>query len=220
MSMFDSIIKESGENYGLGDKAGNLLSSLLGLITDQTQGGFSGFLDRFRQVGLGDVADSWVGSGANISLSNEQVESALGTETTSEMARQAGVDVETARTALGSMIPRVVDTLTPDGIVLTEDDLLSRIGGYLSGVGGATVSTTGVMASDTVDRFGSAAAEDMENRNIGALIDEEFSDDSPLKWIIPLIILVLLIIITSSFCGKSEASHAAVTKISLPVINI
>src|SRR5205085_6157482 len=148
------------------------------------------------------------------------VESTLGTETTSEMARQAGVDVETARTALGSMIPRIVDTLTPDGVVLTEDDLLSRIGGYLSGVGGATVSTTGVMASDTIDRFGTAAAEDIDRRNIGALVDEEFNDDSPLKWIIPLIILVLLVIITWSFCGKSEAPHTVVTKVSMPVINI
>ncbi len=68
MFMFDSIINESSQKFGLGDKAGNLLSSLLGLITDQSQGGFAGFLDRFRQAGLGDIADSWVGRGANTTL--------------------------------------------------------------------------------------------------------------------------------------------------------
>ena len=210
MSMFDSIINKSGEKFGLEDKAGSLLSSLLGLMTDQSQGGFSGFLDRFRQVGLGDVADSWVGTGANIQLSNEQVESALGTETTAVMARQAGVDVETTRSALGMMIPGVVDLLTPDGLVPTDDDLLSKIGGYLSGVGDATVSTTGVMASETIDRFGTAAAEEITDRNTGDLVTEEFNDDSPLKWLVPLIILFLLVAGGWAFCRKSE-EHAPPT---------
>lgn len=205
MSMFDSIIDESGQKYGLGEKAGNLLSSLLGLITDQSQGGLAGFLDRFRQAGLGDVADSWIGSGPNTTLSNEQVESALGTEITDEMARQAGVDAETTKTALGKMIPKVVDLLTPGGIVPTDDDLLSRIGGHLSGVGGSTVSTTGVMASDTVDRFGTAAAEEIaQRRTADDLTDEEFNDDSPLKWLVPLIILVLLVALGWAFCRQSE----------------
>jgi uncharacterized protein YidB (DUF937 family) len=211
MSMFDSIIDDNGEKFGLGDKAGSLLSSLLGLITDQSQGGFAGFLDRFRQAGLSDRADSWVSTGANSSLSNKQVESVLGTETINEMARQAGVDEETTKTALGKMIPSVVDSLTPAGVVPTEDDLLSKIGGYLSGVGGSTVSTTGVMAGDTIDRIGTAAAEDINRQNTGDLMDGEFNDDSPAKWLVPLIILVLLIVLGWAFCSKPEAPHAAVT---------
>lgn len=201
MSMFDSIISEGSEKYHLGDKAGSLLSSLLGIISDQTQGGFAGFLDRFRQVGLGDTVDSWVGSNANQILSNEQVESALGTETTIELARQAGLDHETTKTALGAMIPGVVDRLTPDGILPTDDDLLSRLGGYLSGVGDATVSTTGVMASDTIDRFGSATAENILRHHddlSGEITDDE---DSPLGWLMPLILLVVLVILGYAFCG-------------------
>lgn len=207
MSMFDSIINESNEKSGLGDKSENLLSSLLSLITDQSQGGFAGFLGRFRRVGLGDEVDSWMSKGDNTTLSGEQVESALGTETTAEMARQTGLDVETTQTALGAMIPGVVDRLTPDGKIPTENDLLSRIGGYLSGVDGATISTTGVMESPMIDRFGSATAEEIRQPHpadlIGAEI-EEFNDDSPLKWILPLIIVVLLIITGWAFCGKSE----------------
>lgn len=204
MFKFDSIINESSQKFGLGDKAGNLLSSLFGLITDQSQGGFAGFLDRFRQAGLGDAADSWVGSGANVTLSNEQVEAALGSETTAEMARQAGIDAETTRSALGTMIPGVVDSLTPDGVVPTEDDLLSRIGGFLSGVGGATVSTTGVMASDSIDRFATAAAEDIRRADADNLSKEEYDDNSSLNWMLPLILLILLIIIGWAFCGKTE----------------
>lgn len=215
MFKFDSIINESSQKYDLGDKAGNLLSSLLGLITDQRQGGFTGFLDRFRQVGLGDVADSWVGRGANALLSNEQVESALGTETTIHMARQAGIDVEQARSALGMMIPGVVDRLTPDGVVPTEGDLLSRIGGFLSGVGGSTVSTTGVMASETIDRFATASAENMRRTDAGDLLDDDYEDSSLLNWLLPLILLILLIAIGWAFCGKAESPKVADTNIKI-----
>lgn len=214
MSIFDSIIKESGQKFGSGDKAGNLLSSLLNLITDQTQGGFAGFLDRFRQAGLGATADSWINTGDNIPLSNEQVESALGTEVTKQMAGQAGIEWETAKSALGLMIPSVVDRLTPDGGVPTDDDLLSRIGGYLSGVGSATVSTTGVMAGETLDRFGTAA-ETVNRRDADDLIDEEYTDDSPLKWLIPLILLGLMIAVGWAFCGKSKASVPTATNVNV-----
>jgi uncharacterized protein YidB (DUF937 family) len=208
--MFDAVINESGQKFGLGDKAGSLLSSLLSLITDQSRGGLAGFLERFRQVGLGSAADSWVGSGDKIPLSNEQVEAALGVETTNEMSRQAGVDAETTKSALGTMIPSVVDSLTPDGTVPTENDLLSRIGGFLSGVSGSTVGTTGVAASDSIDRFGTAAAEDINRGEANTVMDEETNDDSPLKWLVPLILLILLIGLGWAFCRKAEAPTAPV----------
>lgn len=201
MSMFDSIVSESGEKYGLGDKAGNLLSSLLNIITDQNQGGFAGFLDRFRKIGLGDELNSWLGKGENTTISGEQVEWALGTDTTDEMARQAGLDVDVARASLGRMIPAVVSELTPNGTVPTDDDLLSRIGGYLSGIGESTISTTGVITNQAFDRIGTAAAENISEPNPLDNI-AKFSDDSPMKWIVPLIILMLIVISGWAFCGK------------------
>lgn len=218
MSIFDSIISEGSEKYRLGDKAGSLLSSLLGLISDQTRGGLAGFLERFRAVGLGDTVDSWVGSNSNRVLSNEQVESALGTEATTEMARQAGLDHETTKTALGAMIPGVVDRLTPDGIVPTDDDLLSRLGGYLSGVGDATVSTTGVMASDTIDRFGSATAENITRRD-DFTTDLVPDDDSPLKWLMPLILLGILVALGYTFCGGRAENAPAPAAVNTNVAN-
>ncbi len=52
MTLFDSIIREAGERFSLGNKAGGLFAALLGLMTDHNQGGFTGFLARFRQAGL------------------------------------------------------------------------------------------------------------------------------------------------------------------------
>ena len=46
MSLFDSIISGADEKFGLGNKAGTLVSALLSLMTNQNRGGFAGFLDK------------------------------------------------------------------------------------------------------------------------------------------------------------------------------
>lgn len=164
MSLFDSIISTAGEKFGLGDKSGTLLSALLSLMTDQKTGGFAGFLDRFSQAGLGDTVATWIGSGANSDLSDEQVESALGSETITDLANQADVNASTAKSALAYMIPQVVDKLTPDGEVPEEKDLLSKIGDFLSGWGGAVAGAAlgaagavGAVAGGAVDKVGDVA---------------------------------------------------------------
>lgn len=180
MSLFDSIISTAGERFGLGDKSGTLLSALLAVMTDQNRGGFAGFLDRFSQAGLGDMAASWIGSGANSDLSDEQVESALGSETITEIANQADVNSTTAKSALAYMIPNVVDKLTPDGVVPEEKDLLSRIGDFLSGWGGAiagaglgAAGAVGAVASGAFDKAGNVAgaAADKVGDAAGATVD-------------------------------------------------
>ena len=126
--MFDSIIKGVNEKYDLGDKAGALISAFLALMTDSESGGFAGFINRFRTAGLGDLADSWVSSGANTPVSNEQLESALGEDTLRGISEKIGADYETTVGASGYVIPHIVDDLTPDGEIPGDDDLLSRIG--------------------------------------------------------------------------------------------
>ena len=220
MSIFDSVISENGEKFNLGDKSGGLLAALLELISDQSRGGFAGFLNRFRQVGLGDVADSWVNTGSNTTLSGEQVESALGSETVSAIAAQASVPAETAKTALGVMIPSVVDRLTPDGIVPDESSLLTTIGGFLTGFGSPAASGIAGMpdrvsgfAPDNFDADRTAVGI-AENR--GAAFDRvddavaASDDNSALKWIIPLILLGLLIAVGWAFCRKSDAPASVV----------
>ncbi len=147
MSMFDSIIGEAGDKFNLGGKSGTLLSALLAMMTDKNGGGFSGFLEKFNRAGLGDTAASWVGSGSNTPLSNEQLESAIGADSIENIAAQAGTDYDTAASATAYMTPRVVDALTPDGVVPQETDLLSRIGGYLTGFGGAAPGGLGTAAA-------------------------------------------------------------------------
>ncbi len=210
MSMFDSIISEAGKKFNLGDKTGTLLSASLALMTDPNRGGFTGFLEKFNAAGLGDTVSSWIGAGSNTPVSNEQLESALGEDTLQNIAEKSGTDYDTATSAAAYMTPRVVDALTPDGVVPQESDLLSRIGGYLTGIGGAALGGIGAAASlggaasslgGMPDRTDAAAAV----RNVDAVdtrVDDD-NDGSPLKWILPLLLLGLLLVLGYWFCGKS-----------------
>ena len=109
MRSFDLITHETAEKFNLGDRAGGLLTVLVGMIADAEQGGFRGFLDRFDEAGLGNLAASWVNSGANMPLSYEQTESVFGEVTLEEVSTAPGIDYKTTTLATASMVPHLVD---------------------------------------------------------------------------------------------------------------
>ena len=200
--MFESIVNAAREKFQLGDKAGTLLAALLGLIAEN---GFGGFLERFNSTGLGDTVSSWINVGDNSPLSGAQVNSALGATTVNELAAKAGLDSSATSSALGYMIPQVVDTLTPDGTIPEEAGLLSRIGGYLREFGGAAGATVGGAAN----RVG--AADNIGDRTKAAVnrVDDAIDHDSGnsvLKWLLPLLLLLGLIILGFWFCNRTPTT--------------
>ena len=165
MALFDSIIGSAREKFGVSNEgSGGLVAAVLALIADPRSGGFGGFIDRFRNAGLGSIVDSWISTGSNEPLTGDQIESALGSDAVDGIATRAGVDRGTASAALGGIIPGVVDTLTPDGNVPDDSSILSRIGGFLSDWGGALggavaggVGSAAAMAGGAADKVGDAA---------------------------------------------------------------
>ncbi len=200
MSMFDSIINEAESKYNLGGKGGTLLSALLALMTDRNQGGFAGFLEKFNVAGLGNTVSSWINSGANTPVSNEQIESALSEPTLRNIAEKTGTDYDSATSATAFMTPHVIDALTPNGVIPQDSDLLTRIGGYLTGIGGAAA-----VAHDNVRAFGDRAGNTLETA------DDQNEGSSALKWLVPLILLGVLIALGYTFCGKSTVPMVAPT---------
>ncbi len=146
MALFDSLINEASEKFGLGGKAAPLLSSLLAMITSEESGGMTGFLSRFRTAGLGDLVSSWIGGGENKALSTGQLESALGSDLLSTLASKAGLSTASASPALAFLIPGIIDKLSPHGMIPTS--LPESISGYLTGALGAlTGAATGAFGA-------------------------------------------------------------------------
>jgi uncharacterized protein YidB (DUF937 family) len=120
MGLLDSVLGSvlGGAAGGGGGGNAQLLNVVLGMLgNDSAGGGLGGLLQKAQQAGLGDVVSSWVGTGQNMPVSADQLQSMLGGDTVSKMAQQAGVNPGDLLGQLSQMLPQVVDQLTPQGQV-------------------------------------------------------------------------------------------------------
>lgn len=139
MGLFDELGKAvggamAGGAGGAGAPAGGgqaaLLQALMGLLQG---GGLQALLQKFQQHGLGDLAASWIGTGANLPISADQVTQVLGHDTLSKLAGQAGLDPKAAAGHLSSILPGLVDHLSPGGALPDAGALQGALQGALSG---------------------------------------------------------------------------------------
>lgn len=113
MGLFDDIKGQVGS--ALGGAGSPLLAEVGKLLTSPDTGGLQGLVDRFRNQGLGDLVDSWVSQGKNLSISPDQIQQVVGNEQVQKIAAAAGIDVQTASAKLAELLPQIVDKATPDG---------------------------------------------------------------------------------------------------------
>ena len=92
------------------------IGAVLGLV-QKYPGGISGLVSAFQEKGLGEVAASWVGTGANLPISAGQIASVLGDGPLANIAQQLGMSPGEAGGQLASLLPQVVDKLTPGGSI-------------------------------------------------------------------------------------------------------
>ena len=87
-------------------------------------GGLSGLVQQFHDKGLGDVVTSWVGTGQNLSITAEQIQTVLSNEHVTAFAEKAGISPEVASAKIAELLPSIVDKLTPNGQVPEQSSLL------------------------------------------------------------------------------------------------
>ena len=107
----------------------------LGGLLDQLRGSFAGasaggilsgglteLVDRFKQTGHGETADSWVGTGPNKQITPPQLEQAIGPEVLDTLSEQTGLSRDELLARLSRELPTAVDKYTPQGRLPTEAD--------------------------------------------------------------------------------------------------
>lgn len=127
---------QSGEQGASGGLIGAVLGGLGGLLANAGAaasapspsvgntglggilgGGLGGLLDQLSQAGHGSKVDTWLGEGENSAIEPDQLGSAIGQKTLSEIAAQAGINEQELLAQLSQVLPGIVDKLTANGKV-------------------------------------------------------------------------------------------------------
>lgn len=129
LNSLGSVLGGSGDG-----KQNDILGSVMNLIGGQS-GGLAGLVQQFASKGLGDVVNSWVGTGSNLPISANQIQDVLGSDAISGIASKLGINASDVSQQLSNFLPQVVDKLTPEGKV-PEGDILSQGMNLLGGLFG------------------------------------------------------------------------------------
>ncbi|MVT53653.1 DUF937 domain-containing protein [Bradyrhizobium yuanmingense] len=118
-----------GQGGGLNDMLKGGLGGLLagGAAGSILSGGLGDLLNQLQQSGHGDAANSWVGKGENKPIAPGDLASALGADQIDSLSAQSGLSREELLSGLSQYLPQVVDHLTPDGRLPTENELSDRV---------------------------------------------------------------------------------------------
>lgn len=84
----------------------------------QQHGGVQGIVSQLESQGLGATARSWVSTGANQSISPDQISKAFGSSPVlGQLAAKAGLSPQDLAQKLSQVLPGAIDKLTPGGAI-------------------------------------------------------------------------------------------------------
>jgi uncharacterized protein YidB (DUF937 family) len=111
-----STAQPGGQQPPLGGLLGNLSGMLSGagaggLLT----GGLGELLEKFKQNGHGDTAQSWINNGPNKEISPPELKQAIGPDVLAALEQQTGLSQQELLARLSRELPGAVDKYTPDG---------------------------------------------------------------------------------------------------------
>lgn len=104
------FLNEIGSLFGAGS-AGSTLSS-----------GLNDLINRFKEAGRADYAETWVSSQPNMPMDVSALESAIGQDTLDELSQKTGLSRNELLLRLTAALPEVVDRFTPDGRLPDETE--------------------------------------------------------------------------------------------------
>jgi uncharacterized protein YidB (DUF937 family) len=111
----------SDEQGGIGGLLGQLGlggASAGGILS----GGLGDLMERFKQSGQGETAESWVNTGPNKPCTPAELERAIGPEVLDTLSKQTGLSRDELLTRLCRELPDAVDKYTPQGRLPMEAD--------------------------------------------------------------------------------------------------
>jgi uncharacterized protein YidB (DUF937 family) len=124
-NVLGSVLGPGGAAQQQQEQQSPLLQMALRLL--QQNGGIGGIVDKLRQAGYGAQADSWVSTGKNEPISPDALQEVLGREEMGDIASQLGMSDREAAGGLASVLPQLIDQMTPQGEVpRDQNDIVAQ----------------------------------------------------------------------------------------------
>ena len=110
------FVKFGGMKGLLGQVEAAAAPALVSALLSRTDlGSLQGIVTKLQAAGLNDQVRSWLGNGANLPITADQLRSALGNDQVQEIARQLGLPINEALQILSKHLPTAVDQASPNG---------------------------------------------------------------------------------------------------------
>jgi len=136
MGLMDEVLAMAGSTGEQQGQHATALTAIMSYINSPQVGGIAGLQSMFQQGGLGNIVSSWIGSGQNLPVSASQLQKCASRRGLQQAAQQAGVDPSQLTGMMSSLLPHLVDKLSPNGQVPDASALQKMLQGL--GASGAS----------------------------------------------------------------------------------
>lgn len=116
MGLLDSLGLGGALKGALGQVESAALPALINGVLAKTQyHDLNGLVAALQNGGLNTQVQSWLGPGANLPVSEDQLKAVLGNAQVQEFARHLGLPVDQTLAMLAKFLPDIVDKASPNG---------------------------------------------------------------------------------------------------------
>jgi uncharacterized protein YidB (DUF937 family) len=121
MGLLDSLNLGGMLRGALGEAEAAALPALLNTVLAKTQyHDLNGLVAALQKGGLNTQVQSWLGPGANLPITEDQLKAVLGNAQVQEFARHLGLPVDATLKVLAQYLPDIVDKASPNGTLQSK----------------------------------------------------------------------------------------------------
>jgi len=134
MGLLDEVLSMAGSSSTQGSQQrATTLGAIISYIDSPQVGGLAGLQNMFQQGGLGHIISSWISTGQNLPISANQLQNVLHSGALQQVAQQAGLDPAQLTNLMSTLLPHLVDKLSPNGQLPDASALQQMLKGLAAG---------------------------------------------------------------------------------------
>jgi uncharacterized protein YidB (DUF937 family) len=134
MGLLDEVLSMAGSSSTQQSQQHvTALGAIISYINSPQVGGLAGLQNMFQQGGLGHIISSWISTGQNLPISANQLQNVLRSGALQQVAQQAGLDPSQLTNMMSTLLPHLVDKLSPNGQLPDANSLQQMLKGLAAG---------------------------------------------------------------------------------------